>query len=255
MKQQTTQKNELKTEETEIPIDTTSEELPKQKPIVEKKSKKVPKKGKLNLTFTPDSGDDKPPAITKESQQETKPKINYEQVATGFIGFVDMIFQLISKISKDQITYEKLTDQEKKICVDALKQETQVLDAMNNIEWFSHIIVLGTLCGIFIPKLKIKKKEKSKDEIKKVEVVTSKDVKKETLKKITIKPKEVKIEPSIQHDDIEFLETSDIGNIDHSNPEPLMNPPKTKRNKNYGQPVEGGATKLVQNRYQKRNGK
>lgn len=248
-------KNESEFESEPPLVDIPSKE---QKPKAEKKkSKKETKKGKLNLTFTPDSGDDKPPAITKESQQEPKPKINYEQVATGFIGFVDMIFQLIAKISKDQIEYEQLTPQEKKICVDALQQETEVLDAMNDIEWFSHIIVLGTLCGIFIPKIKIKKKEKSKEEIKKATIkpATSEDVKKEALKKITIKPTEVIKESIIEKTEMDFLETSDIGNIDNSSPEPPMNPPEKKRDEKYGQPKEGGATKLSQNKYQSRNGK
>ena len=69
----------------------------------EKTVQKQVSKGKLNLSFTPDTGDVKPPPIDQTTTQvgaQQEIQIDYYATAKGFVQFVDMMLWFVAKISR-----------------------------------------------------------------------------------------------------------------------------------------------------------
>ena len=213
--------------------------------------KKQVKKGKLKLGFVQDSGDSSPPPVEQGVQQSgvSKPVLDYYATAYGFITFVDTMLWFTSKISKGAIEYERLDDKEKEICANALKAEEKVLEILASQAWAVHVIVLMQLVGVFSTKIKLKKKPK-KEEKKKPDEPTKEVLKRQSLKDVTHKPTqrkvpkmgdatEVSTEVENKEQPIDFLETTEFGNIDNSDRNTQHETPKI-RDKNYGNPPTNG---------------
>jgi len=125
-------------------------------------------KKKINVKFTPDTGDNNPPPLT-DLQAVNIPQIDYPAVATGLVTTIDMMLHLVSVMSKGKLEYQQLSEHEKKICAGALEGEKPVLDFMAKSQGMNHIVVLATFAGVFGTKIKIKKTEKTdKKESKKI---------------------------------------------------------------------------------------
>lgn len=164
------------------------------------------KKKKLGLGFTKDNGDANPPKPA-EAQASTAPPVDYNAVATGLINMIDGLMGVVSLMTKGKITYEKLNPQEKQICAKALEQETGVLDFMAKTNGINHLVVIATLAGVFMPKVKIKHEEKDKDgkpkENKKEEKSRALTEKDEVGKKVS-PPSKVDIQESKEKIDLEI---------------------------------------------------
>lgn len=148
-------------------------------------------KKKLNVSFVPDKGDTNPPALQGDSTQIST--IDYDVVASGLVTTIDLMMSMVSLMSRGKLEYTKLSEQEKKVCANALQQEKPVLDFMAKSQGMNHIMVLATFAGVFATKIKIKKPEKEKEKEKKSEkVIDLKENSETKVKENTLKIDETK---------------------------------------------------------------
>lgn len=125
------------------------------------KSDKVKTGAGLKLGFKPDSGDKNPPKPSDTLSASgagiaQAPTVDYHSVATGLITMIDGMMKVVSMMTKGRLEYEPLNSQEKNVCATALENEKGVLEFMSKTQGMNHLIVLATLAGVFMPKIKYK---------------------------------------------------------------------------------------------------
>lgn len=125
-----------------------------------KSTSKIKSGSGLQLAFKSDSGDKNPPkpsdTLSASSTINQAPTVDYHSVATGLITMIDGMMKVVSMMTKGRLEYEPLNSQEKNVCATALENEKGVLEFMSKTQGMNHLIVLATLAGVFMPKIKYK---------------------------------------------------------------------------------------------------
>lgn len=143
----------------------------------------------FNIGWTPDQGDDAPPPVKEmlgnldeNSSPTGKAPIEYDKALAGFWGFVDLGMQMVAKMSKGTIEYDKM-DQPTINALAVQSAQSEHFQKLAVMEGAPTWLVIANATGQFATRIKVKpkkKEEKKKSEISKEDLLFLKNLAKKS---------------------------------------------------------------------------